>query len=123
MFNYVSRPAAGELRLVVLFRFPETGHMSQPEVRGLHVYRHLTDVMLNVRVIDLLLRGDIFKRVFVSGFSRSQESGCIVGNEAGLPPLLHILAWITNDVLFRNESSRKLNQMAHCCAHSNRIPP
>src|SRR5262244_74933 len=123
MFNYMTRAAAGDLCLVVLSRFPEAGYMSQPEICSFHVHKHLTDVVLNVGVIDLLLRGDIFKRVFVGGFSRAQESGCIVRNEAGLPSLLHILAWITDDVFIWNESSRKLDQMARRRPHSNWIPP
>src|SRR5215510_14949791 len=123
MFNYMTRAAAGDLRFFVLSRFPEAGHMSQPEISSFHVHKHLTDVMVNVGVIDLLLRCDIFKRVLVGGFSRAQESGCIVRNEAGLPSLLHILAWITDDVFIRNESSRKLDQMARRRSHANRIPP
>src|SRR6266550_4188727 len=83
----------------------------------------MADVMLDVWVIDLLLRGNIFECVFVSRFGGAEESGGIVGNEARLPSLLHILAWVTDDVLIWNKGSRKMDQMAHRCSHSDRIPP
>src|SRR5437764_54557 len=79
--------------------------------------------MLNVRVIDLLLRADVFNRVLVSRFGGAEERGCVMRDEARLPSLLHVLARITDDVVIRNKGSRKMDQMAYRCSHSNRVPP
>jgi hypothetical protein len=55
----VSRAAAGDLRFEIPARFPQVRHVSQPEMCRLNVYRHLPDVMLHVRIVDFVLRGDV----------------------------------------------------------------
>jgi hypothetical protein len=59
--------------------------VAQPEVRGLDVDGHLRDVVLDVRVGDLVLRDDVFEREVVGGLRGAQERRRVVGDEAGLP--------------------------------------
>jgi predicted CoA-binding protein len=47
------------LRFEIPARFPQTSDVSQPEMTGFDVQRHLTDVMLHVRIVNLFLRRDV----------------------------------------------------------------
>ena len=67
-------------------------------MRGLDIHRHLPDVMLNVWIVDLFLRGDVLERVVVSGFGSAQKSRGVMWDEAGLPAFLQILSGIADDV-------------------------
>src|SRR5437588_8858217 len=88
MLNHMTSTAAGNLRFIVPTCLPQSGDVPQPEVRRLHINRHLTDVMLNIRVVNLVLRGDVLQGVVVSGLGSAQKRSRIVRNEASLPSLL-----------------------------------
>src|SRR2546421_10869584 len=88
MLYHVTRAAASDLRFRVLACLPQACDVPQPQVRSLHINRRLTDVMLNVGVVNFFLRCDILQSILVSGFGSPQKSGGIVWDKAGLPSLL-----------------------------------
>src|SRR6266850_4157958 len=92
-------------------------------MRRLDVYRHLTNVVLHVWIIDLVLRGDIFESVVVGSLGRTQKRCGIMRYETRLPSLFKILSGVTNQVSVRNERLMEAHQMTCCTSHSNRIPP
>ena len=73
VLHHVTRATARNLRFEISARLPQVSHMSQPQVRSLHVHRHLTNVMLHVRILDLFLRRDVVERVIVRGFSGAEK--------------------------------------------------
>src|SRR5688572_13576123 len=92
-------------------------------MRRLNIHRHLTDVMLDIRILDLVLRGYVLHRVVERGFRCSEKRRGIMRNKTGLPPFLQILAGITNDVRLWNKRSPEMDQMAGGRTHPDRIPP
>src|SRR5262249_17356841 len=111
MFDDVSRATAGDLRFEIPPRFPKSRDVSQPQVSCLDIHRHLPDVMLHVRIVDLVLRGDVVERVIVSGFSGAEESRSVMRNEARLPAFLEILSRITDEIVVGNERVVKVDEM------------
>ena len=123
MFHDVSRATTTELRFEILACFPQTSDVSEPQMAGLDVYRHLTDVVLHVWIVNLVLRRDVVERVVVCGFGRAEESGGVVWNESCLPAFFQILSRVADQVVVWNESATKVDQVAGGRAHSDRIPP
>jgi len=55
MLDDVPRATACELRFEIAPRFPQPRHVTKPKMRRLNIHRHLTDVMLHIRILNLVL--------------------------------------------------------------------
>src|SRR5689334_2695576 len=97
--------------------------MPQPEVRRLHVDGHLRNVMLNIRIADLVLGSDVFEGEVIRGLGRAQKGGGVMWNEAGLPTFLEILPRIAYQVRFRDECPLKVDEITDGRSHANGVPP
>jgi hypothetical protein len=87
VFDEIPGAAAGELRLVVAPRFPKVCHVPQPEVPGLHVDRHVADVLLHIRIIPLVLGRQVLQgkqepSQVTLGSDRSQASSIRLSGNA-----------------------------------------
>src|SRR6185369_16897348 len=83
----------------------------------------LPDVMLNIRIRDLVLGGHILESVVVGSLGRAQEGGGIMRDETGLPPFLQILTRVSNQIAIRNKRTMEMDQMTGGGSHADRIPP
>ena len=115
--------APGQLRLFVFARFPHLRYMAQPQIGGLYIDSHVSDVMLNVRVIFFVLALDMLQRIFVSCLGSAKETCGIMRNETSLPAFPNVLAGRTDQIGFRNERVIEANQIADGGAHAYRVPP
>src|SRR5262245_21498324 len=97
--------------------------MPQPEVSGLYIEGHLTYVMLNIRIVRFVLHSQVLDGEIVSGFGSAQKACRVVRDETGLPSFLEVLPRIADQILFRNKSLLKANQVADRTAHADWIPP
>src|SRR5438105_5022981 len=98
MLHDVPRPAARQLSFVMSARFPHLRDMTQPEIAGFDIDCALPNVMLNIRVCDLVLRSHVVERELIRFLCCTQKCGRVMRNEACLPTLCKILARVPNDV-------------------------
>src|ERR1043165_8901974 len=92
-------------------------------MRRLDVDRHLADVVVDVRVADFALRGQVVYGEVVGRLGRTQKGGGVVRDEARLPPFLEVLAGVAYQVSVGNEGALEMYQMAHGRAHPDGVPP
>src|SRR6187549_3471363 len=92
-------------------------------MRAFDIYGHLPEVVLYVRIVNLVLCSDVVKSVVVGCFCGAQKRGGVVWNETRLPAFLEILARVADEIFVGNERVAEVDMMARGCTHANRIPP
>src|SRR5437773_7733649 len=90
---------------------------------GLDVNRHLSDMVMYVRVIDFVLGLHILQSIFISGFGCPQKSCRVMRYEARLPSFLKILAWISDKICIWNECPAEIDEITNRGPHADGIPP
>src|SRR5260370_42658870 len=99
----MTRAAARELSFLISSRFPKPGNVSEPQVTCLDVHGHLANVMLDVRIVNLILALQILDRIFECGFGSAQEGCRVMVNETGLQSFFDVLPGITNEIIVSND--------------------
>src|SRR5258708_10857620 len=90
---------------------------------SLHVDRHLSDMVLDVRIINFVLCLDVLQGIFVGGLRGPQKSCRVVRYKTGLPSFLDVLTGVTDEIAVGNERTTEMDQVTYGGPHTNRIPP
>ena len=123
VLDEVTREASGLLGFVVVAGLPQPCDVPEPEEAGLHIDRHLADVLLDVRVAALAMGRQGLDGEVVGGLCGAKKAGGVMRAEAGLPRLREVLAGEADDMVVRQVGLLEADAMTDRRAHTDRIPP